>query len=111
MQLIISFSSKPPYLPPNLVILKNGTALCLARTVIVHSEPLSVKRTKKSSMEEYDEEVPSSSDPSDSSDEFAGESEEEEEEENDDEERSAVKSPTSDEGRKSQNVDALLRSV
>lgn len=108
MQLIISFSSKPPYLPPNLVILKNGTALCLARTVIVHSEPLSVKRTKKSSMEEYDEEVPSSSDPSDSSDEFAGESEEEE---NDDEERSAVKSPTSDEGRKSQNVDALLRSV
>ncbi|XP_034681411.1 protein CHROMATIN REMODELING 25 [Vitis riparia] len=60
-------------------------------------------------MEEYDEEVPSSSDPSDSSDEFAGESEEEEEEENDDEERSAVKSPTSDEGRKSQNVDALLR--
>lgn len=62
-------------------------------------------------MEEYDEDVPSSSDPSDSSDEFAGESEEEEEEENDDEERSAVKSPTSDEGRKSQNVDALLRSV
>ena len=90
------------------MILKNGTALCLARTVIVHSEPLSVKRTKKSSMEEYDEDVPSSSDPSDSSDEFAGESEEEE---NDDEERSAVKSPTSDEGRKSQNVDALLRSV
>ncbi|KAJ9705019.1 hypothetical protein PVL29_003185 [Vitis rotundifolia] len=63
-------------------------------------------------MEEYDEDVPSQSDPSDSSDEFTGESEEEEEEgeeENDDEERSAVKSPTSDEGRKSQNVDALLR--
>ena len=57
-------------------------------------------------MEEDNEDVPSQSDLSDSSDEFNGDSEEEE-----DEERSAVKLRTADEDRKSQNVDALLRSV
>ena len=57
-------------------------------------------------MEEDNEDVPSPSDLSDSSDEFTGDSDEEE-----DEERSAVKLRTADEDRKSQNVDALLRSV
>lgn len=61
-------------------------------------------------MEEDDEDVPSPSDVSDSGDEFTGKSEEEEEEA-DDEGQTAIKSPTSDEDRKSQNVDALLRSV
>lgn len=69
-------------------------------------------------MEEDDEDVPSPSDLSDSCDEFTGESEEEEEDEDedeedkgDDEERPAVKLRTSDEDRKSHNVDALLRSA
>lgn len=65
---------------------------------------------RNSSMEADGEHVPLSSDVSDSGDEFTGEREEEEEQ-NDDDGRTTVKSLTSDEDRKSRDVDALLRSV